>query len=584
MATALWNLVGSALQPVLKLANATKITGKTPLGKPVLPVPQKPHAASSKQEVDSILDTLQANKHNWVQVDVSERAELLSACLKNVLALAPELARVGTVAKGSYEGGSGDDMVTILPIVTALLEYRETMKANGCKPPLKLHRRDDGQWVARVWPLNMVPVFFPNFVGEVWIQPGQEPTQGALYRAKQQGALGEGGVALVLGAGNQLPVVALDILHMMLAEDHVVLCKMNPVNDYYGPLLKQAFLPLASRGFLDFVYGGADVGAYCCQHPLVDSVHLTGSETTFNNIVFGTPEWSEADLNYHACNVASGLAQNAGHNCIAAEVVITDASWPQRRAFLQAVVRCLADLQCRAPWYPGSAARLAEFKRQFPQAQSLGITVPSADQPPGHVPAQPWLIVTGLAPEEAQLRHENWAGVLQEIALPNCSGTDAFIQKSVEFANSKCWGSLAVSMFIHPRTQQQHAQAYEAALANLQYGTICVNCPTTVGFSATPLVWGAFPGNTAQDIGSGSGIVHNTYLFDWPQKSVLAAPWTYNPQPLWSVGQTGLAMALPHAFRFLANQDKPLVALLHLTAVAWHALRGSWAVGSTRSH
>jgi hypothetical protein len=45
---------------------------------------------------------------------------------------------------------------TILCIVTALLEYRESMKANGCKPPLKLHRRDDGQWVARVWPLNMV--------------------------------------------------------------------------------------------------------------------------------------------------------------------------------------------------------------------------------------------------------------------------------------------------------------------------------------------------------------------------------------------------------------------------------------------
>lgn len=41
------------------------------------------------------------------------------------------------------------------------------------------------------------------------------------------------------GAGNQLPVVALDILHMLLAEDQVVLVKMNPVNDYYGPLLRQ---------------------------------------------------------------------------------------------------------------------------------------------------------------------------------------------------------------------------------------------------------------------------------------------------------------------------------------------------------
>jgi acyl-CoA reductase-like NAD-dependent aldehyde dehydrogenase len=30
--------------------------------------------------------------------------------------------------------------------------------------------------------------------------------------------------------------------------------------------------------------------------------------------------WSQEDMEYHATSVASGLAQNAGHNCIAAEV------------------------------------------------------------------------------------------------------------------------------------------------------------------------------------------------------------------------------------------------------------------------
>jgi hypothetical protein len=34
-------------------------------------------------------------------------------------------------------------------------------------------------------------------------------------------------------------VVVLDILHVLMSEDKVVLVKMNPVNDYYGPLLKQ---------------------------------------------------------------------------------------------------------------------------------------------------------------------------------------------------------------------------------------------------------------------------------------------------------------------------------------------------------
>ena len=31
-------------------------------------------------------------------------------------------------------------------------------------------------------------------------------------------------------------------------------------------------------------------------------------------------EWSEEDIRYQAENVASGLMQNSGHNCIAAEV------------------------------------------------------------------------------------------------------------------------------------------------------------------------------------------------------------------------------------------------------------------------
>lgn len=50
-------------------------------------------------------------------------------------------------------------------------------------------------------------------------------------------AEGMGKVALVLGAGNQTAVAALDILHKLIAENAVVICKMNPVNEYVGPYL-----------------------------------------------------------------------------------------------------------------------------------------------------------------------------------------------------------------------------------------------------------------------------------------------------------------------------------------------------------
>ena len=43
-------------------------------------------------------------------------------------------------------------------------------------------------------------------------------------------------VALVLGAGNQVSVVVLDILHMLLVVDCTVVCKINPVNAFIGLL------------------------------------------------------------------------------------------------------------------------------------------------------------------------------------------------------------------------------------------------------------------------------------------------------------------------------------------------------------
>ena len=49
--------------------------------------------------------------------------------------------------------------------------------------------------------------------------------------------------------------------------------------------------------------------------------------------------WSARDLEYYADEVVAGLAHNAGHNCTKVELLITDAAWPQREAFL-AALRC----------------------------------------------------------------------------------------------------------------------------------------------------------------------------------------------------------------------------------------------------
>ena len=66
-----------------------------------------------------------------------------------------------------------------------------------------------------------------------------------------------------LGAGNVLAVVILDILHKLVVDDHVVMCKMSPVNEYIGPHVAKMLAPLVEQGFIEFAYGGKEVGGSC---------------------------------------------------------------------------------------------------------------------------------------------------------------------------------------------------------------------------------------------------------------------------------------------------------------------------------
>ena len=100
----------------------------------------------------------------------------------------------------------------------------------------------------------------------------------------------QGKVSLVLGAGNVSSIVPLDIFYKMFAEGEVVLIKMNPINDYLGPIFEKIFAPLIEAGFIQFAYGGGDVGAYLTRHNLVDTIHITGSARTHDAIVFGVGE------------------------------------------------------------------------------------------------------------------------------------------------------------------------------------------------------------------------------------------------------------------------------------------------------
>ena len=184
-----------------------------------------------------------------------------------------------------------------------------------------------------------------GYSAEVWVEPGQEPTQGQIYRAKAAGEVGEGGVALVLGAGNQASIGPMDVLHKLIAEDEVCLLKMNPVNDYLGPHLLRALRPLVERNLLRVVYGGAEIGDYLCNHDEVDSIHITGSERTHDAIVWGgTPEQV-------AQRKAAGERRN--HKPITSElgavspILVVPGDWTEQELAFQAAGRAQWWLKCQ---------------------------------------------------------------------------------------------------------------------------------------------------------------------------------------------------------------------------------------------
>jgi aldehyde dehydrogenase (NAD(P)+) len=92
--------------------------------------------------------------------------------------------------------------------------------------------------------------------------------------------------------------------------------------------------------------------------------------------------------------------------------------------------------------------------------------------------------------------------------------------------------------------------ALEDAIAELRYGCVAINTWSGVGFLLAQTSWGAFPGHARNDIQSGSGVVHNSLLFDRPQKSVIRAPFYPFPRGV----AHGQAAILPKPPWFITNK------------------------------
>ncbi len=291
------------------------------------------------------------------------------------------------------------------------------------------------------------------------------------------------GTALVLAAGNVASLGPRDVLSKLFVEGKVVVMKANPVNDYLVPHWNRALAPLVDAGVLRIVDGGAAVGQYLTAHPLIDEVHITGSDKTYDAVVFGTGDegarrkaadepvldkpvtaelgnvspivvvpgkWSIPELRYQAEHIATMLVNNAGFNCISARVVITHDAWPQRDAFIGALTQTLAGIRTRRAYYPGAAARRDAFVAAHPEAESLGR---------GPADALPWTFIGDVPPgrtDDIAFNVESFFGEVAETALP-APDAAAFLDAATAFCNDVVWGTLGATVIVAPSSLKDAA-------------------------------------------------------------------------------------------------------------------------------
>lgn len=529
--------------------------------------------ATSREAMDAAVRDLQAHRRPWTEVPVRDRISLLEELIGSFLPVAERWAAAAIAAEGidpSHPSSAEEALVGPYFVIRNLRLLKRALwdiEVHG-RPriPGSVRVRPDGQVTARVFPYDVWDqVFYTGVTADVWMEPGVTletlpETMAVAYHARER----KGGAALVLGGGNVSSIGPMDVLYKLFVEDMVVAFKTHPANVYLGPLLEEGFKPLIDRGYLRVIYGGAAEGAYLASHPGVDELHITGSDRTYDAIVFGVgdegarrkerdepvvakrftselgnvspvivvpaPEgsWSETDLAYHAENLATMLTNNAGFNCNASRVIVQHASSPQREPLLAALREALGKVPTRKAWYPGAADRYDTFLKAHPEAERFG------ERKGDHLP---WALIPGVSAENRDdivFRTEAFCGVCAETPIQAGSAAE-FLDRAVDFCNDAVWGTLNVTIIVHPSSLRDPAvkEALDRAVANLRYGTVSINHWAAAGFGLVVTPWGAFPGHTRRDIQSGVGMVHNILMFDRAQKTVIHAPFRVWPKPVW---------------------------------------------------
>lgn len=493
-------------------------------------------------------------------LSIEQRIKLTDRCADGVTEVSRRWVEAACIAKQiPHDSPARSEEITGGPIATlrflrllsqSLRDIAETGSPR-LPGPVKHHH---GQCRVPVFPTRQLhdSLLFWPMKAETWLEPlVTEQNIFSDVNEHFRAGTAEASIAVVLGAGNVSSIAATDMLSKVLTENLAVVLKMNPVNDYLTSHFETAFKPLIEANFLRIVRGGTETGEQLVNHPETQSIHITGSDQTHDCIVWGRGEeaekrkqantprlqkkitselgnvspwaiipgrYSTAELRAQAETIASSIINNASFNCIATKIIVTCRQWSQRKQFLDLLDSILADIPLRYAYYPGAADRFERFTGTQPANPDF----------------LPWTIIRDIAPKTTPhlVNEESFACVCGELVVDSES-EDGFLSQVQNIFNQDIWGTLAASLTVPNAFRRKHALLLDETLRKLQYGTIGINQWTAISFALMSPPWGGFPGANITNIQSGIGFVHNTFLLNQPEKTILSAPLKMHPKPIW---------------------------------------------------
>lgn len=493
------------------------------------------------------LDNL--DKSAWSTVDAKARLALLLQIRDNLYARMEDLAAAEAKVKTERLNGNTTlftadacKITTAVPMAnningaidlyTALAASKPFVPAAGAPKIVTNGKattqdgKEEALWDVPVCPNTWKETFFYATRKDKLRCIG-EPKQ--IYPHSKQGS-----VVVILGAGNYSSAV--EIIKALFFDNHVAVHKPHPINEKPDEVWAQILAPLVAAKALAFCT--ADQGPALTKDERVQKIYFTGGVETAKAILKGLPPakslvceaggvnpvlvvpavWTTSQIQHHAQQIVTAARGNGGHVCARPQVVVTSKAWPQRQEFLDALHKAAKEeVFAQGQYYPTAAKTMQEFQSKYPDA------TPIQPENGAHGTIAEFLLLPDEKPDGYVTQHEAFTQVLAEVGLETENDAADFFAKAVPYVNQQVTGSLCVGILIPDATRKTHADAYEQAVTDLEYGSIGTNLLPIHIFFSQYTVWGVKEQDyfDKKELASGNGNFGNVFGFQNVQKTII---------------------------------------------------------------